>query len=140
MFIAEAFVSLDVPPEVAFDRLADHPSWNEWMPRSFRPLSKATSPLREGERIKMRITGLPATIEVTRVDRAKEIQWCGGVRGLLRAEHSFHFESDGKGGTKIHSHETWKGALAPLVRPFIKPRAEKIGSEQLAGLAKACKP
>ena len=87
----------------------------------------------------MKITGAPATIEVTVVDRAREITWCGGVRGLLRAEHRFLFESDGKGGTKIHSHETWRGVLAPLLKPFVKPRAERIGGEQLAGLAKAVK-
>jgi hypothetical protein len=138
-FVAEAFLSLDVSPEVAFDTLADHPSWKDWMPRSFAPISKADGPLRAGTKIKMRVAGAPATIEVTIVERAKEIQWCGGVRGLLRAEHSFHFESDGKGGTKVHSHEIWRGALAPLLRIFVKPRAEKIGSEQLAGLASAVK-
>lgn len=137
MFVAEAFLSLDVPPEVAFDALADHPSWKDWMPRSFKPVSKADGPLRPGKRLKMKIVGAPATIEVTVVERAKEITWCGGVRGLLRAEHRFLFESDGKGGTKVHSHETWRGALAPIVRRFIKPRAEKIGSQQLAGLASA---
>ena len=135
--MAEASVSLECSPEVAFDALADHPSWNDWMPGSFKSLSKADGPLRPGRKIKMRIVGAPATIEVTVCERAKEITWCGGVRGLLRAEHRFLFESDGKGGTKVHSCETWKGALAPIVRPFIKPRAEKIGSQQLAGLARA---
>src|SRR5260221_13108809 len=76
-FVAEAFVSLDVSPEVAFDTLADHPSWKDWMPRSFAPISKADGPLRAGTKIKMRVAGTPATIEVTIVDRAKEIQWCG---------------------------------------------------------------
>ena len=139
-FVAEAFLSLDVPPEVAFDALADHPSWAGWMPRSFIPVSRADGPLRAGKKLRMKIAGAPvaSTIVVTVVERAREITWCGGVRGLLRAEHRFLFESDGKGGTKIHSHETWRGALAPLLKHVVKPAAERVGSEQLAGLAAAC--
>jgi hypothetical protein len=137
-FVAEASRTLGVPPEVAFDRLADHPSWKEWMPRSFTPLSPARGALRVGDRLRMRIARapFPAVIEVTVVERAKEIAWRGGVAGVLHAEHRFLFESDGKGGTRVRSVETWRGALAAVLRRFVRPVAERIGAEQLDGLAR----
>jgi hypothetical protein len=139
-FLAEASRTIGVTPEVAFDRLADHPSWKEWMPRSFVPLSPANRALRVGDRLRMRIARapIPAVIEVTVVERAKEITWRGGVGGLLHAEHRFLFEPDGDGGTRVRSVETWRGALAPVLRPFVKPVAERIGAEQLEGLARGC--
>jgi hypothetical protein len=134
-YVTEVFLSLDVPPEVAFDALADYPSWKTWMPRSFTPISKSDGPLRPGKRLWIRVVGAPAKIKVTVIDRPKEIAWCGGVRGLFRAEHRFLFESDGKGGARIHSHETFRGALAQLVRGLVKARSQRVASEQLAGLA-----
>jgi hypothetical protein len=139
-FVAEASRTFEVAPEVAFDRLADHPSWKEWMPASFVPLSRARGALRVGDRLRMRIARapLPAIIEVTVVDRAKEITWKGGVPGVLHAEHRFLFEADGDGRTRVRSVETWHGALARILRRFVKPVAERIGAEQLEGLARGC--
>lgn len=139
-FVAEASCSIAVAPEIAFDRLAHHPSWKNWMPRSFVPVSRARGALRVGDRVRMRIAGAPvaAVIEVTVVDRPREITWRGGVGRLLHAEHRFLFESDGQGGTRVRSVETWRGALAAVLRPFVKPVAERVGAEQLSGLALAC--
>jgi hypothetical protein len=140
-FIAEARIDIDVPPETAFDVLLQHPKWPDWMPRSFEVPSPADSPLHVGKRFRVRIARAPfaSTIEVTVVNRPGEITWCGGRRGLLYAEHRFLFSSDGNGGTRVHSHETWSGALAPLLRPLLQPGAERVGSQQLAGLAAACR-
>jgi uncharacterized protein YndB with AHSA1/START domain len=139
-FVAEAWIDIDVPPEVAFDALADHSRWKEWMPRSFAVASRADSPHHLGKRFAMKVAGMPvaSSIEVTALDRPRTLTWSGGQRGVLRGEHEFRFASDGKGGTRVHSHETWSGALAPLLRPFVKRAAEKIGREQLEGLARAC--
>ena len=139
-FVAEASIELDVPPEVAFDVLCDHPSWSRWMPRSFEVASRADTPLHAGKRLRIRVARAPVAtgIVVTVVDRPREITWRGGARGVLHAEHRFLFSSAGPGRTKVQSHETWTGALAPLVRRFVKPAAERIGSEQLSGLAAAC--
>jgi hypothetical protein len=138
-FVAQTSRTVACPPEVAFDRLADHASWRDWMPRSFRPVGRAERTLRVGDRPRVRIAGslLPAALEVTVVDRPREITWCGGVRPLLWAEHRFLFEADGAGGTRVRSVETWRGALAPLVRRIVQPIAERIGGEQIAGLARA---
>jgi hypothetical protein len=137
-FVAEASRVLPVAPEIAFDKLADFSSWSEWMPRSFRPASKQSRALRKGDRLRVRISGAPvaASIEVTVAERAREITWCGGPRALLRAEHRFLFEPH-EDGTRVRSVETWRGALAPLLRFVVKPSAERIGREQLEGLARA---
>jgi hypothetical protein len=84
----------------------------------------------------MRVAGMPATIHVAVVRRPAEITWCGGVKGILWAEHRFLFEKEGD-GSRVRSVETWTGALATLLRRAIKPKAERIGAEQLASLAKA---
>ncbi len=137
-FIAQASRTLRVKPEVAFDKLADFPSWEDWMPKSFRPASKQSGALRVGDRVRVRISGMPApaTIEVTVVDRAREITWCGGPRGVLRAEHRFLFEPH-EDGAIVRSVETWTGALAPILKFIVKPGAERVGLQQLAALARA---
>jgi hypothetical protein len=134
-FVAEAERSYDVPPEVAFDRLANHGSWKEWMPPSFRPVGRSKGPLGEGDAIMVRIAGMPvvARLVISVSKRPREIAWRGGVPGLLWAEHRFLFEPRGD-GTTVRSVETWHGALAPILRRAIQPKAERIGAEQLAGL------
>jgi hypothetical protein len=137
-FVAEASITLPVTPEVAFDALLDHPSWVEWMPRSFVPASDLGRPLREGDEIRVRIAGAPVAskIDVAVVDRAREITWCGGVRGLLYGRHRFLFEPH-EGGTRVRSAETWSGVLAAVVKPALKRAASKVGMQQLRGLEKA---
>jgi hypothetical protein len=138
-FVAEASIHLSVPPDVAFDALADHASWPDWMPRSFRPVGPSQGTLRSGRRLLVYIAGAPVAtpIVVSWVERAREIAWGGGVRGVLAAEHRFLFEPDGSGGTWIRSVEIWSGALAWVARPVVKPLAERVGAEQLAGIARA---
>ncbi len=108
------------------------------MPRSFQPVGEASRALRAGDQLRVRIGGAPrpTLLSVTVFDRAREITWCGGVRPLLWAEHRFLFEKDGA-GTRVRSVETWHGALAPLVKPVLRRLAEKVGRQQLAGLARA---
>ena len=138
-FVAEAAVEADAPPEAVFDRLVDFASWGAWMPRSFRPASAAPATLAPGASLRVRIAhGPPARLDVTVCDRAREVTWCGGLAGVLRAEHRFLFDPIGDGKrTRIRSVETWRGALAPLVRPVVKRLAERIGRQQIDALARA---
>jgi hypothetical protein len=137
-FLAQAESSVGAPPEVAFDRLANHASWPAWMPASFRPVGPSKDTLRSGDAITVKIAGMPfpARLVVHVSRRPDEISWRGGVKGLLWAEHRFLFEADAKGGTRVRSVETWYGPLASVLRRAIQPRAERIGQEQLAGLAR----
>jgi hypothetical protein len=137
MFVVRGSIDLAVTPEVAFDVMRDYAAWKTWMPRAFTPVSTTREPLHVGDRLRIKLGGapVPSTIEITVVDRAHEIAWCGGPRGVLRAEHRFLFEPT-VAGTRVRSVETWAGVLAPLVRFFLEPAATRTGNEQLAGLAK----
>jgi hypothetical protein len=137
-FLAEASITLDVPPEVAFDALRDHPSWRAWMPRGFVPASTLGRPLEAGDAIRVKVGGAPVAsrIEVEIVERPREITWSGGVRGLLHGRHRFLFEPH-EGGTRVRSVETWSGVLAALVKPALRRAASKVGAAQLRGLEKA---
>lgn len=137
-FIAEASLHIPVSPEVAFDTLADHGSWAEWMPRTFMPVGRSPGALTAGARILVKIAygPLPSPIMVSVVERPREIAWRGGLPGLVAADHRFLFESDGKGGTVVRSVESWTGVLAWAMKPLLARLAEGIGAQQLAGLAK----
>ena len=134
-FVAEASIDLPVPPEVAFDALRDHASWKEWMPRSFAPASDLGRPLEEGDVIRVRVAGAPVAskIDVAVVVRAREITWCGGIRGVLYGRHRFLFEPH-EGGTRVRSAETWSGVLATLTKPALARAAAKVGLQQLRAL------
>jgi hypothetical protein len=138
MFVAEAERRYESPPEEVFDRLADARGWELWMPRSFRPTWTPASPLRSGDRLRVRVAGgPPTTLEVVVSDRAREMAWTGGIRGILFAEHRFLLERHDDGGTVLRSVEVWSGALAWMTRPLVKPLAERIARGQLDGLGGA---
>lgn len=137
-FVAQAERTIGAPPQRVFDRLVDVASWPTWMPRSFVPVlrSGTPSPLRLGDRIKVKVAGgpLPTTIRVSKLVRPTELVWRGGVRGLLWAEHRFVLEPVGERRTRVRSIETWHGALSRVLRAFVLPLAVRVGNEQLAAL------
>ena len=132
-FVAEASIDSNEPPEALFDRLVDHEEWFRFMPRSFRPMGKPKSKLKVGDRVTVRIAGLPSPIFISTVLRPNELAWTGGRRGILYAEHRFVFEARGS-GTRVRSIETWDGILTPFLRPFVKRMAERVGKQQLKAL------
>ena len=108
------------------------------MPRSFVPASELGRPLEEGDVIRVRVGGAPVAskIAVAVIDRAREITWCGGIRGVLYARHRFLFEPH-ESGTRVRSAETWSGVLSVLVKPALSRAASKVGLQQLRGLENA---
>jgi Polyketide cyclase / dehydrase and lipid transport len=129
-------LDVDVSPAVAFDTLTDHDSWPEWMPSSFLPVGPSLGTLRVGLIPRVRINGLPfaTPIEVTVVDRPREITWTGGSASL-RAVHTFLFAARDN-GTRVTSTETWSGWLAWLLMPALRPGAGRVARTQLAGIKK----
>jgi len=138
-FVARGSRRIPVPAEVAFDRLADLASWPDWMPSSFRPVGRPAGVLRRGQRVWVKIAGIPVAspVEVTEVRRPTEIAWSGGVPGVLWANHQFFFEPDGPSATNVVSHETWSGLLSPVAERLIKRNAERIGGQQLEALERS---
>lgn len=140
-FVAEAERTIEAPLQRVFDRLIDVAAWPTWMPRSFAPVlrSDTPSPLRLGDRVKVKIAGgpLPSTLRISKLVRPTEVAWRGGVRGLLWAEHRFVLEAVTDRRTRVRSIETWRGALAGVLRRIVLPVAERVAGQQLAGLDRA---
>ncbi len=137
-YVVHAQIELDAAPERAFDALCDHGNWPRWMPPTFAPLGPSVGTLTVGAKFKARVDRMPfpSVIEVTRLDRPRALTWCGGLDGLMRAEHTFYFEANGA-GTRVRSEEKWSGPLAAMLSPFVKWRARVGAQAQLAGLAQA---
>jgi hypothetical protein len=138
-FVAEASRTFPVSADVAFDCLADHDAWPRWMPASFRPVGRSVGRLSQGSRFRVRILGMPMTvpIRVTKSERGRELTWGGGVKGVFLADHRFLFEPKGDSSVEVRSVETWSGVLASLTQRLLLPQAERIGRDQLGGLAAA---
>ena len=125
-------------PTEAFAKFVDFPSWKQFMPRAFRPLSGPDRALRTGDRLRALLdTGklrIPVPVKVFRVEAPREVVW-GGGNALLRAEHRFVFEDAGDGTTRIHSDEDWTGVLTriPPIARRLKRQAEIVGAAQLDG-------
>jgi hypothetical protein len=134
-FLAETSIVVSATPEAAFDRLADYPTWKEWMPKSFHPTSARKEPLSLGAKVKTRVARMPVPtmLEVVVFERGKELTWRGG-NGALNAWHRFLFEAAGDNQTRVRSVETWAGVLSFAVKPIVRKLAEKIGREQLEAL------
>ncbi len=135
-YTVEVTVDVDVEPEVAFDTLADHDAWGDWMPASFRPVGPNLGTLGVGMKVPVRIQPLPSTpIAVRVVDRPRELTWTGGSPGM-RADHRFVFEALKGGRTRVRSIETWSGPLARLFKPIVKRGAARVGRALIEGLRK----
>lgn len=136
--IAQSELTVPGPVDAVFSQFVDYPRWTAWMPASFRPLRGPSRPLRAGDRLLIRITGLPAIIHVDRVESPREVCWSGGLSGVVRARHTFTFEPAGDKATRIRSTEPWTGAFTK-VKPLadrIRSGAERIGRSQLEGFGR----
>lgn len=138
-FVVRTSRDLTASADVAFDRLADFSSWNDWMPDSFRPYGDANGSLSIGRKIQVLIDGLsgPAKLEVSRFQRPIEIAWRGGLPGMLWAEHRFVFEENEHGGVRVSSIETWSGFLTIFLKRFLERTSLRVGGEQLEALSRA---
>lgn len=139
-FLAEAREFIPAPLDACLAMLRDFDSWTRWMPDSFRPVAGPSHALVEGDRIAVRIRGVPgvAKMAIARYVPGRTLAWSGGVPGVLSAVHAFHFEAR-DGGTMVHSEEIWRGALSHVapVAQRVRVQAEQVGRDQLAGLARA---
>jgi len=133
--VAQSELTVGGPIQIVFSRFIDYSGWAAWMPPAFRPVRGPARPLRQGDRLLVKVTGLLALLKVDRMQEPNEVRWSGGVPGLLRARHSFLFESAGEGATRIRSVEPWTGLLthlAPVSRSILR-NASEISRAQLQG-------
>ena len=108
------------------------------MPASFHPMRGPSRPLRAGDRLLVRVTGLPSLLYVDLVEASREVRWSGGLPGLMHARHTFAFEAVGDKTTRVRSTEPWTGVVTklPPLAARIHRVAERVGKSQLEGFAR----
>jgi hypothetical protein len=136
--IACAELSITVPIQTAFARFIDFSTWDQWMPRGFRPISGPARQLREGDHFTMALgagRGLPSALTVIRLRPHREVCWKGGIPNLLVGEHSFFFNDEGR-TTRVRSEEPFTGLLTlGPIGTLLRREAEKSGEHTLANFA-----
>ena len=134
-FTVTETLDLEAPLALAFETLADHAGWFDWMPAGFVPVGPPLGQLHAGLGLRVRIAGAPfaSRLRVSAFEAPTLITWGGGLGHALRGDHSFRFEATAT-GTRVTSSEIWSGWLAPLLRPGVAPVASRIGRAQLEGL------
>jgi hypothetical protein len=136
--IAESELTISGPIDMVFSQFVDFRRWSAWMPASFRPMRGPSRPLRQGDRLLIRVTGLPSIIRVERVEGPREVCWSGGLPGVMHARHTFTFEAVGDKTTRVRSTEPWTGVVTK-VKPLadrIQGAAERVGRHQLEGFGR----
>jgi hypothetical protein len=131
--IAAVEQTIPGPIDEVFARFIDYPSWAAWMPALFRPMRGPSRPLVQGDRLLVRVKGLPTTLTVDRLEASREVCWSAGLPGLLHARHTFTFEAVDAGSTRIRSVEPWTGLLTHVVGSSLQRAAEDGGRRQLQG-------
>jgi hypothetical protein len=136
--IAESELTISGPIDTVFSQFVDFRRWSAWMPASFRPMRGPSRPLRQGDRLLVRVTGLPSIIRVELVEGPREVCWSGGLPGVMHARHTFTFEAASDRTTRVRSTEPWTGVVTRL-KPLadrIQRTAERVGRSQLEGFGR----
>ena len=119
--------------DAVFAEFTDYRTWTAWMPPLFRPVWGPSRPLREGDRLVVRLGALPTVLKIERLRAPHEVCWAGGIPGFLHARHTFSFEPTPEGSTRIESAEPWTGVLTtatPVAKAIVRS-AEAVGRAQL---------
>jgi hypothetical protein len=108
-------IDVEAAPEACWKVFADLGRWPDWFPmcKSARPLNGA--PWRLGGRIEIVFhagpVGVPVIVEVEELAPAKRVRWVGGRLGMS-GNHSYDFDVNRTGLTRVTSHEAFSGLYA----------------------------
>jgi|EndMetStandDraft_7_1072992.scaffolds.fasta_scaffold50285_2 hypothetical protein len=121
-------IEIDAPPEQVWSVLLDFDRYPEWNP--FVTELRGTPGV--GERLRVRLAppggrGITLKPRVTEVTPARAFEWLGRllVPGLFDGRHRFELAPT-TAGTRFTQHETFTGALVPLL-------ARSLDEHTLAG-------
>ena len=130
---AEGRIELTVPPERAWDVMADFERWPSWNPE-VRSMT-LDGPVAEGTEFRWKAG--PATIVSTLrlVDRPNALGWSGRTMGV-RALHVWRFEPV-NGGSTVRMEESFEGLVATLMRERLQRQLDASTSTGLEALKAA---
>jgi len=125
--IVEKAAEVRAPAAAIWEQMMAVKEWPSWQPFITKArIASDYENLSCGSRIRFSLmaggpASLPLTAAVTEFDRPRRLAWTGGLHGWFYAEHSFDFEDQGGGVTRVVSRERFTGHLLPLVLLVVPP-------------------
>ena len=134
-------VTIAAPPGRVWETLLDFPAHGDWNP-FIRDIRGEAAP---GARLSVRVNtwGLEALVfhpVVTVLAPPRELRWAGNLvsDALVFAEHAFVLENAPGGRTRLLQVETCRGALVPLLWPWLRFYARPSFERMNRALKRRC--
>jgi hypothetical protein len=105
-------IDVAAAPEACWKLFADLALWPRWFPMCKSARALAGDPWRLGGKIEIVFqagpVGMPVVVAVEELAPAKRVRWVGGRLGMS-GNHSYDFEVNRTGLTRVTSHESFTG-------------------------------
>lgn len=126
-----------LPPETAFDFVADFANAERWDPGVARSVGLDEGPLRVGSRfeldVRMGRRTAPMTYHVAALERPDRVVLVGAGSGV-DAVDEIVFEPTGSGTRIRYTADIRLSGLLRVVQPFLSGAFERIGRDAAAGM------
>ena len=126
-----------LPPETAFDFVADFANAERWDPGVARSVGLDEGPLRVGSRfeldVRMGRRTAPMTYHVVALERPHRVVLVGAGSGV-DAVDEIVFEPTGSGTRIRYTADIRLSGLLRVVQPFLSGAFERIGRDAAAGM------
>ena len=132
---------VDATPSEVWRWLVRADLWPRWFAGARAVRCSSGHEVQHGARVRWWLDGAPAHATVRRLRPAELLEWEGGGMGV-RAYHSWRLEPLGA-RTRVVSVETARGAMASLLRPYVRgvmARSHQRCLDRLAELAPTAPP
>lgn len=121
-------IRIDAHPEKVWATLMDVESYPHWNPF----VRSLTGTVKEGGRIKVKLTGMVFTPTILTLEPGKEFRWLGHLftKGLFDGEHCFELQPNEDGSTTFLHSEVFSGILVLLFKKQLL-KGTKAGFEAM---------
>jgi len=130
----ETEILVPAPPEVVWAVLTDFAGWTSWNPGVEHV--DVRGPLQAGTEFAWKAGGIGIRSMLQDVSPPARISWTGEAMGL-HAIHAWRLAPEA-GGTRVHTQESFEGALASLMKGKLQKTLSETLDKGLSALKAEC--
>jgi len=133
----EVSIEISKPPDVVWPILVDVERWPEWTPSMTKLERLDPAPFGVGSRVRIQQPKLkPLVWRVSEFDLGRSFTWKAQALGISAIGR--HTIQSAARGCKVVLAIDQRGALAFLLRPFLRPLTDRYVQMEARGLKQRC--